>query len=155
MKNSILIFIVVCLSINQSIFSQDEGIGTKEEARDILDRTVNLMKSNKTVAFAMITAGGQGGLATKDLYPFCTSFSGIQVAHPYGGAGLDMREFTSSDGKKLYDIMVRNAKEGVISKVSYKFGRPEGASLTMKEYTKVAFYTRVGNYSCGSGYYTN
>ena len=155
MKNSILIFIVVCLSINQSIFSQDEGIGTKEEAREILDRTVNLMKSNKTVAFAMITAGGQGGLATKDLYPFCTSFSGIQVAHPYGGAGLDMREFTSSDGKKLYDIMVRNAKEGVISKVSYKFGRPEGASLTMKEYTKVAFYTRVGNYICGSGYYTN
>jgi hypothetical protein len=155
MKNSILIFIVVCLSINQSIFSQDEGIGTKEEARDILDRAVNLMKSNKTVAFAMITAGGQGGLATKDLYPFCTSFSGIQVAHPYGGAGLDMREFTSSDGKKLYDIMVRNAKEGVISKVSYKFGRPEGASLTMKEYTKVAFYTRVGNYICGSGYYTN
>ena len=155
MKNSILIFIVVCLSINQSIFSQDEGIGTKEEARDILDRTVNLMKSNKTVAFAMITAGGQGGLATKDLYPFCTSFSGIQVAHPYGGAGLDMREFTSSDGKKLYDIMVRNAKEGVISKVSYKFGRPEGASLTIKEYTKVAFYTRVGNYICGSGYYTN
>ena len=155
MKNSVLIFVVVCLSINQSIFSQDKGIGTKEEAREILDRTVNLMKSNKTVAFAMITAGGQGGLATKDLYPFCTSYSGIQVAHPYGGAGLDMREFTSSDGKKLYDIMVRNAKEGVISKVSYKFGRPEGASLTIKEYTKVAFYTRVGNYICGSGYYTN
>ena len=155
MKNFTLIFIVVCLSTNQSIFAQDKGIGTKEEAREILDRTVNLMKSNKTVAFAMITAGGQGGLATKDLYPFCTSYSGIQVAHPYGGAGLDMREFTSSDGKKLYDIMVRNAKEGVISKVSYKFGRPEGASLTIKEYTKVAFYTRVGNYICGSGYYTN
>ena len=155
MKNFTLIFIVVCLSTNQSIFAQDRGIGTKEEAREILDRTVNLMKSNKTVAFAMITAGGRGGLATKDLYPFCTSFSGIQVAHPYGGAGLDMREFTSSDGKKLYDIMVRNAKEGVISKVSYKFGRPEGASLTIKEYTKVAFYTRVGNYICGSGYYTN
>jgi len=155
MKNSVLIFVVVCLSINQSIFSQNKGIGTKEEAREILDRTVNLIKSNKTVAFAMITAGGQGGLATKDLYPFCTSYSGIQVAHPYGGAGLDMREFTSSDGKKLYDIMVRNAKEGLISKVSYKFGRPEGASLTIKEYTKVAFYTRVGNYICGSGYYTN
>jgi len=155
MKNFTLIFIVVCLSINQSIVAQDEGIGTKEEAREILDRTVNLMKSNKTVAFAMITAGGRGGLATKDLYPFCTSFSGIQVAHPYGGAGLDMREFTSSDGKKLYEIMVKNAKEGVVSEVSYKFGKPEGGSLTIKEYTKVAFYTRVGNYICGSGYYTN
>ena len=155
MKNLTLIFIVVCLSINQSIFAQDKGIGTKEEAREILDRTVNLMKSNKTVAFAMITAGGRGGLATKDLYPFCTSFSGIQVAHPYGGAGLDMREFTSSDGKKLYEIMVKNAEEGVVSKVSYKFGKPEGGSLTIKEYTKVAFYTRVGNYICGSGYYTN
>ena len=155
MKNFIFIFIVVWLSINQSIFAQDRGIGTKEEAREILDRTVNLMKSNKTVAFAMITAGGRGGLATKDLYPFCTSFSGIQVAHPYGGAGLDMREFTSSDGKKLYDIMVKNAKEGVISKISYMFGKPEGGALTIKEYTKVAFYTRVGNYICGSGYYTN
>ena len=155
MKNSVLIFVVVCLSINQSIFSQDKGIGTKEEAREILDRTVNLMKSNKTVAFAMITAGGRVGLAIKDLYPFCTSFSGIQVAHPYGGAGLDMREFTSSDGKKLYEIMVKNAEEGVVSKVSYKFGKPEGGSLTKKEYTKVAFYTRVGNYICGSGYYTN
>ena len=155
MKNSILIFIVVCLSINQTIFAQDKGTGTKEEAREILDRTVNLMKSNKTVAFAMITAGGRGGLATKDLYPFCTSFSGIQVAHPYGGAGLDMREFTSSDGKKLYDIMVKNAKEGVISQISYKFGKPKGYSLTIKEFTKVAFYTRVGNYICGSGYYTN
>ena len=155
MKNFIFIFIVVWLSINQSIFAQDRAIGTKEEAREILDRTVNLMKSNKTVAFAMITAGGRGGLATKDLYPFCTSFSGIQVAHPYGGAGLDMREFTSSDGKKLYDIMAKNAKEGVISKISYKFGKPEGGALTIKEYTKVAFYTRVGNYICGSGYYTN
>ena len=155
MKNFIFIFIVVWLSINQSIFAQDRAIGTKEEAREILDRTVNLMKSNKTVAFAMITAGGRGGLATKDLYPFCTSFSGIQVAHPYGGAGLDMREFTSSDGKKLYDIMVKNAKEGVVSKISYKFGKPKGGSLTIKEYTKVAFYTRVGNYICGSGYYTN
>ena len=57
MKNSMLIFVVVCLSINQTIFAQDKGIGTKEEAREILDRTVNLMKSNKTVAFAMITAG--------------------------------------------------------------------------------------------------
>ena len=155
MKNLILIFIVVCSSINQSIFAQDKGDGTKEEAIEILDRTVNLMKSNKTVAFAMITAGGRGGLATKDLYPFCTSFSGIQVAHPYGGAGLDMREFTSSDGKKLYDIMVKNAKEGVISEISYKFGKPKGGSLTNKEYTKVAFYTRVGNYICGSGYYAN
>ena len=155
MKNSILIFVLVFLSINQSIFAQDKEIGTKEEAREILDRTVNLMKSNKTVAFAMITAGGRGGLATKDLYPFCTSYNGIQVAHPYGGAGLNMREFISSDGKRLYDIMVKNAKEGVISKISYKFGKPDGAALTIKEYTKVAFYTRVGNYICGSGYYTN
>ena len=101
MKNSTLIFFVVCLSINQTIFAQDKSIGTKEEAREILDRTVNLMKSNKTVAFAMITAGGRGGLATKDLYPFCTSFSGIQVAHPYGGAGLDMRELPLLMGKNF------------------------------------------------------
>ena len=37
MKNSTLIFIVAWLSINQTIFAQGKGIGTKEEAREILD----------------------------------------------------------------------------------------------------------------------
>ena len=46
-------------------------------------------------------------------------------------------------GKTLRDYG-EERKEGVVSKVSYKFGKPEGGSLTTKEYTKVAFYTRVG-----------
>ena len=50
--------------------------------------------------------------------------------------------------------MVKNAKEGVMSK-SHISSKPEGGSLTIKEYTKVAFYTRVGSAICGSGYYTN
>ena len=154
MKNVLFIIITFYIFSSQNLFAQNNEFGTEKEAREILDRAVNLVKSNKTVAFAMITAGGRGGLAVKDLYPFCTSLNGIQVAHPYV-AGDDMKNFTSSDGKKLFSIMVKNAKEGKISKVSYKFGRPSGTTLSIKEYFKTVFYTRVGNYICGSGFYSN
>ena len=139
----LLIFSFVFLAT--SMCFADSKKGTESEAKLLLERAVNLMRIDEVVALTMMTIPN-GGFHQKDLYPFCTSFSGIQVAHPYGGAGLDMREFTSSDGKKLYDIMVKNTREGVISKISYKFGKPEDGSLTIKEYTKVAFYTRVGNY---------
>ena len=154
MKNFIFVFFAVYLTTNHGLFAQDDQMGTMEEAKGILERTVNLVKSNKTVAFAMISAGGQGGLAIKDLYPFCTDLNGIQVAHPYF-AGNDSKEFTSSDGKKLFSIMSKNAEEGKISKIVYQFGKPSGESLSIKEYPKTVFYTRVGNYICGSGYYSN
>ena len=153
MKNYFFIFTVFCLLSLQNNFAQSKQGGTAEDAKNILERTVNLVKANKTVAFAMITAGGQGGLSIKDVYSSCTDRNtGIHVAHPYV-AGTNIKDFTSTDGKKLYSIMVKNAKKGVISKISYKFAKPEGGALSNKEYSKTTFYTLVGDYLCGSGFY--
>ena len=153
MKNYFFIFTVFCLLSLQNSFAQSKQGGTAEDAKNILERTVNLVKANKTVAFAMITAGGQGGLSIKDVYSSCTDRNtGIHVAHPYV-AGTNIKDFTSTDGKKLYSIMVKNAKEGVVSKISYKFAKPEGGALSNKEYSKTTFYTLVGGYLCGSGFY--
>ena len=154
MKNFIFIFFFVCLVPYNISFSQHNEFGTKAEALEILDRTVNLVRSNKTVAFTMITAGGVGGLAFKDLYPFCWDLNGIQLAHPYI-AGTDAKGFTSSDGKKIFKIISENAEEGKISEISFMFGRPtKKGSLSVKNHPKTIFYTLIGNYICGSGYYS-
>ena len=152
-KNFISLLFAIFLVAHQTTFSQDDEFGTKAEALEILERTVNLVKSNKTVAFTMITAGGVGGLAFKDLYPFCWDLNGIQLAHPFI-AGTDAKQFVSSDGKKIFEIISKNVKEGKISEISFMFGRPtKNGSLSTKEHPKTIFYTLVGNYICGSGYY--
>ena len=136
-----------------SVLADDHGskFGGKEKAKELLTRAVNLVKSNETVAFAMITAG-TGGLSYKDLYPFCTSMTGIMVAHPLS-SGTDMMKFITSDGLKVADIMLKNAKEGKISKLSYMLYRPVDG-LDGEEFKKTTYYTKVGEYVCASGYYS-
>ena len=126
--------------------------GTAEEAQQILTRTVNLVKANETVAFAMITAG-MGGLMIKDLYPFCIDSTGIMVAHPYS-TGQDMTDFKSTDGVKVASVMLRNAKGGKVSKVTYAIGRPTGTALSSDAFKKITLYTKVGNFVCASGFYS-
>ncbi len=155
MKKFVYLLSVFLLSMSPvKIFADahEEKFGTAEEAEQILTRAVNLVKSNETVAFAMITAG-MGGLMTKDLYPFCTSMDGVMAAHPYS-AGLDMGDFTSTDGVKVAKIMLKNARVGKISKVTYKLGRPSGTDLSSEEFKKTALYTKVGNFVCASGFYS-
>ena len=108
---------LVFVFFGQQVIAHDhiEKFGTAKDAKELLERTVNLVKSNETVAFAMITAG-QGGLRNKDLYPFCTTMNGIMIAHPFI-SGSDMSNFKTSDGVKVADEMLKNAKEGKISKV--------------------------------------
>ncbi|RZP20773.1 MAG: chemotaxis protein [Burkholderiaceae bacterium] len=126
--------------------------GTAEEAQQILTRTVNLVKANETVAFAMVTAG-MGGLMIKDLYPFCIDSTGIMVAHPYS-TGQDMTEFKSTDGVKVASVMLKNAKGGKISKVTYAIGRPTGTALSSDAFKKITLYTKAGNFVCASGFYS-
>ena len=136
----------------QQVMSHDhiEKFGTAKEAKELLERTINLVKSNETVAFAMITAG-QGGLRSKDLYPFCTTMNGIMIAHPFI-SGTDMSNFKSSDGVKVADVMLKNAKEDKISKITYKLNRT--GNTQDKEFKKTTFYTKVKSYVCASGYYS-
>jgi hypothetical protein len=129
--------------------NHESGFGSRNQAKDLLTKAVNLVDSNETVAFAMITAGA-GGLSLKDLYPFCTSMNGTMVAHRYN-SGFDMTNFKTSDGVKVAEVMLKNAKVGKISEISYnltKTGNPQD-----KEYKKTTFYTKVGSYVCASGYY--
>ena len=68
---SLKYLIIASLLIIFSKISIAEEFGTKEEALELLDRTVNLVKDDRNRALDLFT-NGSGGLHVKDLYPFCT-----------------------------------------------------------------------------------
>lgn len=146
---SVIMTLSSCADKQEIAVKQETEFGTKEEANDLLTRAVNLVKVNETVAFAMITAGA-GGFSQKDLYPFCTTMKGIWIAHPHN-SGADFSDAETSDGVKVAEVMLKNAKAGEISEISYMLNRTGNPSD--KEYKKTTFYTKVGKYVCGSGYY--
>ena len=156
---SVLMTLSSCADKQEIAVNQETEFGTREEANDLLTRAVNLVKANETVAFAMITAG-TGGFSQKDLYPFCTTMKGVWIAHPRD-SGSDFSDAETSDGVRVAETMIKNAKVGEISEISYMLKRT-GTTLYMlngtgnsldKEYKKTTLYTKVGKYICGSGYY--
>ena len=125
--------------------------GTEEEAKAMLDRTVNLMKFNELFALEQITEGA-GGFKIKDLYPLCVNAKGILVGHPVN-VGFNLLEFVDSDGKNVGEEFLKVAQENKISKVTYKLARI--TTEDEKEFEKTALVTKVKKYICAVGYYSN
>ena len=94
------------------------------------------------------------GFQTKDLYPFCFDKNGILLAHPYSLGG-SIKELVSEDGVKVGAEMLKNAKKNKISEISYEFPIFEKGVLTDQTGTKTTLYTKVNNYVCGSGFYSD
>ena len=125
--------------------------GTEEEAKAMLDRTVNLMKFNELFALEQITEGA-GGFKIKDLYPLCVNAKGILVGHPVN-VGFNLLEFVDTDGKNVGEEFLRVAQENKINKVTYKLARI--TTSDEKELEKTALVTKVKKYICAVGYYSN
>ena len=125
--------------------------GTEEEAKAMLDRTVNLMKFNELFALEQMTEGA-GGFKVKDLYPLCINAKGILVGHPVN-VGFDLLEFVDSDGKNVGEEFLKVAQENKISKVTYKLARI--TTEDEKEFEKTALVTKVKKYICAVGFYSN
>ena len=156
-RKAILLGTLCCLGYSSSFANKKaDTFGNEKEAKQMLERAIRIIESNPTVAFAMINVG-QGGFHVKDLYPFCVDKKGIMVAHPTL-AGTDMRNFVSSDGVKVAQIMLQNAKTTTFSKISYKLSRivstPNGLPIaSKKESKKISLYKKVGDYVCATGFH--
>ena len=156
-KKNTMVLTFFCLAFSSSYSSEKaNAFGSEKEAKQMLERTIRIVESNPTVAFAMINVG-QGGFHVKDLYPFCIDNKGIMVAHPTL-AGTDMSNFVSSDGVKVAQIMLQNAKTKTFSKISYKLSRivstPNGLPVpSEKESEKISFYKKVGGFVCATGFH--
>ena len=156
-KKNTLVLTLFCLTFSSSFATEKaNAFGSEKEAKQMLERAIRIVESNPTVAFAMINVG-QGGFHVKDLYPFCFDNKGIMVAHPTL-AGMDMSNFVSSDGVKVAQLMLQNAKTKTFSKISYKLSRiistPNGLPISSeKESKKISLYKKVGSFVCATGFH--
>ena len=147
MKNYILIFITnIFISIN--LYATD--FGTKEEAENMLERTVNILKLDKSLGLELF-AEGEGGFNYKDLYPFCYHApTGTMYSHPTL-TGLS-REKSVAEGVNVADLIIKNAKVGSVNSVDIKIARLTTGDK--KIYDKTLLITKVEDLACGVGFYT-
>ena len=147
---SLKYLIIASLIIIFSKISIAEEFGTKEEALELLDRTVNLVKYDRNRALDLFT-NGSGGLHVKDLYPFCMTDKGLLLGHPTLEGG-NVLNFEDSEGKAVGKSMIAAAKYGEVNEVDLMIAR-----LTTddeKLYKKTQLVTRVANLICAVGFYS-
>jgi len=155
-KTTLILTFITMTSCNLFAKEEANSYGTEEEAKQMLERAIRIIDSNPTVAFTIMNVG-QGGFHVKDLYPFCFDKKGVMVVHPTL-AGTDMSNFVSSDGVKVAKVMLQKAKKNKLSKITYSLNRTISSSdglpvVSKKESKKIAFYKKVGNYTCATGFH--
>ena len=145
----LLIFLIIFFNVSK--ISSDD-FGTEEEARNMLERAVNLVNYDKSFALNIFTER-TGGFNFKDLYPFCADDAGMLSGHPFN-IGFDLTNFIDSDGKNVGQEFLKVAEVGVVKKVNYKITYPKGTDMKEgKEYNKVALVTKVSDQICAVGYH--
>ncbi len=152
--NYIKVFFISWLLISLITKSFSKDFGTEEEARNMLERAVNLINYNKIYALNIFTER-TGGFNFKDLYPFCANDRGILTGHPFN-VGFDLLTFIDSDGKNVGKEFLQVAQVGKINKVTFKITYPKDTIKTKdKEYEKTALVTKVDDQICAVGYHNN
>ena len=138
-----IISIIMCFNLHATDF------GTKEEAENMLERAVNILKLDKSLALELF-AEGEGGFIYKDLYTLCFDIStGIMYSHPTL-TGLS-REKSVSEGVNVADLIIKNASEGKVNSVNVKV--PRFTTGDMKLLDKTLLVTKVVDLACAVGFY--
>ena len=123
--------------------------GNPEEAEAMLDRAVAELKVDPAAALEKFNKGLEG-FQDRDLYVFCATQDGKLVAHTTARMlGDDITKFKDVSGKEAGKEIIRQAKEGQVIKVKYMIPRPGETEAVAKE----SYVTRVGELTCGVGYY--
>jgi hypothetical protein len=154
MNRRILTFAVAPLALIAGVvFAIAQQSGTAAEAKAMFDRAVAALKASETTALAAFNDKNNKDYHDRDLYVFCYHMNdGIFTAHVNDKLmGTDVRNLKVGDdplGQRIFD-MVKNAAEGAVSTVDYKFPKPG----TTEPVQKQSYVTRIGNEGCGVGYY--
>lgn len=121
--------------------------GTSAEAKEMLNETVQAMKSDEKGTIKKINAGE---MKDRDLYPFCGDPDGKVVAHPSEKVrAMNLKELKDKTGKSFGEEMYKKAEMGKVNEVSYMWPRPD----EQEPVQKVAYVTKVDDMVCAVGYY--
>ncbi len=154
MNRRILTFALASFALLSGVaFAIAQQSGTAAEARAMFDRAVAALKANEAAALAAFNDKSNKGFHDRDLYVFCFDMTtGKFTAHVNPALmGTDARTLKVGDeplGQRIFDT-IKNAPEGTVSTVDYKFPKPGTTEPVPKE----SYVTRVGNEGCGVGYY--
>ena len=141
------LYSIICITMCFNIHATD--FGTKEEAENMLERAVNILKLDKSLALELF-AEGEGGFIYKDLYTLCYHISsGTMYSHPTL-TGLS-REKSVSEGVNVADLIVENATEGKVSSVNVKL--PRLTTGDTKIFDRTLLVTKVEDLACAVGFY--
>ena len=141
------LYSIICITMCFNIHATD--FGTKEEAENMLERAVNILKLDKSMALELF-AEGEGGFIYKDLYTLCYHISsGTMYSHPTL-TGLS-REKSVSEGVNIADLIVKNASEGKVNSVNVKV--PRFTTGDAKIFDKTLLVTKVEDLACAVGFY--
>lgn len=133
---------VSALMLATMALAETAQYGTAEEARALLDRAVALLKAEGRAAIPQLDSDS---FRDRDLYIFCSNVSdSVSVVHPTA-KGVTILDYDF--GKEV----MANATEGEVKELTYEWRRPGADSDAPVK--KTAYYTKVGDLICGSGYY--
>lgn len=134
-----------------------QEFASRAEAEIMLRRAVTMLRSDEKRALDLFTSG-HGGFMNKDLYVFCMGADGMLTAHPHF-MGNSLKNWKDNTGKAVGQEILAAAVEGKFAEISYTAPRPKGLKVSVvdpsmsKQAEKVSFVTRVGQQTCGVGYY--
>ncbi len=131
-----------------------ERFGTADEAKAILERAVEALQTNKTIALKAFNDEKNTRFREHDLYVFCFSLpDGIFTAFESPVLlGTNVRDLklppNEAIGQRAYDV-VANAPEGSLVTTDYDFPKPGSKMAAVKQSLEV----RVANQACGITYF--
>ena len=91
---------------------------------------------------------GDAEFRDRDLYPFCAGPDGIVTAS-LTEIGKQIRDLKDVDGKAFGEEILKAGEPGKIAEVTYKWPKPG----TQEPLPKVSYITKIGDQTCGVGYY--
>lgn len=147
-QHIILTFLISILIVPVTLSAMD--FGTAEEAKAMLKEAVMALEKDQAKALKDITEGKM--FKEKDLYVFCfDANTGIITGH--GGKasmiGMDAKTLKDKTGANFGEELFKNAVKGEYREVGYFWPRPGETEQSQKS----SYITRVGDQSCGVGYY--
>lgn len=129
-------------------------MGTPAEAKAMLEKVAAGLKTNEVQTLAAIN---KGEYKDRDLYPFCGGPDGKYTAHGANPSvvGQDLKGLVdkATPPKPLGQDIYAAAQPGKVSEVSYTWTRPKDVDPEQKPVPKVSYITKVGDQTCGVGYY--
>lgn len=146
-KSFILLMVALMVAFTCHVYA----VGTPDEAKDLVDKAVKLLKANgKDKSFAKFN-DQKGAFVKDDLYIFVLDMKGIVLAHGANAkfVGKDMINLIDANGKRFIKEIVETAKAKGNGWSDYKWVNPHSKQMV----DKTTYFVKVDDVIVACGAY--